>query len=112
MVQVHLKNDLSYEVGFLHWLGIHKSSKFIQSSQMDVVRYTHNDSKQRVSFIPRMNLYEVDFFCMYLGIHYYIYLIQSIRIVRHTGYRIELLQGRKFPGEKVSRGKTFAKVQE
>ena len=41
---LHLRNDLSYEVGFFCvWLGIHKSYKFFQSFQVDVIKHAQSD---------------------------------------------------------------------
>ena len=46
--QFYLNNELSYEVSFLHVVGVKGSNQFIQSFQVAVVRRTQNDSKQQV----------------------------------------------------------------
>ena len=76
-----LKNELSYEVSFLHVLKNQKSNNFFQSFQVDVVRHAQSDLKQQVW----TNLGIKFIFCMWLGIHKYIYLIQSIymSVVKH-----------------------------
>ena len=43
-----LKNELSYEVSFLHVLKNQKSNNFFQSFQVDVVRHAQSDLKQQV----------------------------------------------------------------
>ena len=52
---------------------------------MDVVRHAQSDSKQQFKMnlgmkLIRMNLGIKLIFCMWLGIHKYIYLIQSIQM--------------------------------
>ena len=44
------------KLAFCMWLGIHRSYKYIESFQVDIVGYTQNDSKQYVSYISEMNL--------------------------------------------------------
>ena len=48
---------------------------------MGVVRHVHSDGKQRISGISQMNLSMSLFFCMLLGIHKYIRMIQSVHMV-------------------------------
>lgn len=48
---------------------------------MGVVRHVQSDGKQRISGISQMNLSMSLFFCMLLGIHKYIRMIQSIHMV-------------------------------
>ena len=57
-------------------LGIHRSYKFIQSLELDMVKHAQSDWKQQVSHISKM----------WLGIQKYIYMIQSIHVdvVRQT----------------------------
>ena len=59
------------------WLGICRSYTFIQSFQVGGVRHAQSDSKQRVSYIRKVNLGIELIFWMWLGIHKCIYLIQS-----------------------------------
>ena len=73
------------------WLGINRSNKLIQSFQVGVVRCSQSDSKQwfRMNIgmkLIRMNLVMKLIFCIWLGTHKHISLIQSIHmgVVRHT----------------------------
>ena len=68
------------------WLEIHRSYKFVQSCQVGVARHAESDWKQQVSFISKMTSDVKLIFCVWLGIHKYIDLIQSIHmvVVRHT----------------------------
>ena len=47
---LYLKNELSYEVSFLHVVGVNRSNKFNQLIQVDVVRHAKSDSKQHVRY--------------------------------------------------------------
>ena len=49
------------------WLDIHRSLKFIQSFQMDVVRHAQSDSKQWVSSISKMSWDVKLIFCIWYG---------------------------------------------
>ena len=51
---------------------------YIQSFQVGVVRYAQSDSKQRVSYVSKMNSGTKLVFCMWLDIPKNVYLIQSI----------------------------------
>ena len=53
--QVDLKNELSYNVVFCMWLGIHRSNKFVQSFQVDGTRHAQSDGKQQSFYFSIMN---------------------------------------------------------
>ena len=74
------------------WLKLCNSDNHYMTVPQNATKCAQNDSKQQVRMNLGMKLIKINlwgmklFFCMWLGTHKYIYLIQSIHmgVVRHT----------------------------
>ena len=85
--QLYRKNVLSCKANFIcMWLRTLRSYRFVQSLQVDMLRHAKCDWKQRVNWTSKMIISMNLVFCLWLDVHKYIYMIQSIHmgVARHT----------------------------